>query len=336
MKRNLLIAALSLCCSVLMFSAQPAMAQPVTAATYTYTYEYPYTLDIPAPLDVAMQVPEVAAYIEEHGADSLCYALVDYGESYNNLTHETYKELEGNYVNYLYYDWYYVCSPSGSAVVPRNRYFYVFYPETTYNSGSELTGSAKISLSSNASVSTFSPGLLLRVYGNPVCGVWYNPNTHGITVDKNTFDSYNTSDDSTYLIRFTRNANSVVELRDTTTYQYSETLYPCLVGMKDSSFDVTSLYTSHVMFRETSGSYGVMSLSAPYSVVNDLSQYTFAFEFGSDLNSVLLNVQNAVVGVFDFVSDVVILLSENALILILLCIPLVGLTIGVFKRFTGR
>lgn len=333
MKRNLFVAALTLCCSVLMFSAQPAMA-----ASYNYTYEYPYELDIPNPLDVAAQVPEVAAYLETNGADALNYVLFDYGDSYieSNQTHETYTELTDTYAGYRFYNWYYLYSEdSGSAIKPQNRYLYVFYPDELYSNGASLTGSAKVEYNSNASTSVKSPGLSLRIMGSPICAVWYDPDTHNISIDKNTFGSYDIRDTDTYLVCFARNANSTVKLYDNVEYKYADNLYPCLVGMKDTSFDVSTLSLGHVMFYYNNY-WRVASYSVPNSVVSDLSQYTFTFEFGNDMNSILLNVGNMISGIFGFMSDVVILLSENTVILILLCIPLVGLAISLFKSFTSR
>lgn len=314
-----------------MFNAQPAMAAQVT-----YEYSYPYTVDIPSPLDVAKQIPELSEFLEANGEDSLCYAVFDYGDSLGNYTAETYKDVSASYPDYRFYNWYYVYSESGSAVKPQQRYFYVFFPYTLYNSGDALTGSEKFTYGRNGSIGVSNPGVYLRIEGSPVCGVWYNPDTHGISVDKNTFSSYSTSDDSTYLIRFTRNANSTVKYYDTNTYKYLDTLYPCLIGIKDNSFDVTTLYQQHVEFQLSDGAYSVVNLSVPTSYISDLSLYTFTFEFGNDMNSILLNVGNMISGIFGFMSDVVILLSENTVILILLCIPLVGLAIGLFKSFTSR
>lgn len=323
-KKTCIIASLAFLCSVLVFTAQP-----VFAASVSKTYTYSSDVAAPDPIQLATKVEHLSDYVAENGATDLCYLVMDYGEDWDKANHKSWR---GDYeaFGYYYVNYFFVGESA-----PKNRYLYVYYLDNMLYDGDVLSGVDKYEFSRNAATSpahmSAQASSTLEISGAPLAAVWCGEDGT-ITVDQNTFGNPSSSSTSTYSVYMSRLVNATSYYEDTYTFYTLDEYYPVLLGVHDNDYDITQ--SKLWVFNFPSSSSTKLFYSSNF--ITTLDNINFTFTFPTPIGEILDSYGVILASVFDFVSDAVVLLCENILILILLCIPLVGLIISVFKKFTGR
>lgn len=314
MKRNLFVAALTLCCSMLVFNAQPVMA-----AVGVQTFEgYPTAYDIPSPEALGNTSEEISRYVSLNGESAVNYILIDYGSDWNNPTNDF--EYATHTGDDMYISGTFIGNGS-SIPYPQSRYLYVIY-------GADTTLSFSVSSSLEAQF-----GIEMTITSPNMAIAYFNDSTGSINFVKNTFGSG--SSDS-YTFYFGRYAFSQIDYNTSGRYPFRTSLYPAVLGFTDSTYLNRNYVTPMIYYNYITSSYTVhMQTTTPLTDYS-LDKYTFNYVIQSQDEVFLNELSPIVVSVFGFISEVALLVSSYPLLLLLLCIPLVGLAIGVFKSFTSR
>lgn len=310
--------------TVLIFSV---FCPAALAASYYVDFNPDTIIAAPNPLDLANQIPEISEYINTNGTDALCYYVLDYGPNYAAASHQTYKVLDEANADRYFIDWYYV-----GKSIPAARYLYVYYDSQPVYNGEQLAGSAKYRFLKNASSGIYNPGFSFRVQGQPLAAIAFNDSNGTYSVLQNTFGIVTSENTSSYSTYFARVAGSRAQLDSTNTYMYSESLYPCLLGVCDPSYDVSNFSETNVFFYLKNDAYSIVS-ATPRFYVPTLDGYTWTFEFSTADTAFLNDFTIVFTAALGFFSDVITFCTDTPVLLLLMSIPLVPFVFAYFMRF---